>query len=322
MIHFLALNNMTTVSKLIKFKDELTETYNQLSEELDSFIDRKAINLKIVQIDNSDVTDYNDAIHDVIKQYENFIAENQKIADKLKTVIEKVEGDVAALAEKNFADITYENTFSDTDAVQFPMFNKELVNILRVRMHQYSDWRFPGLQLNVREKQYVDCMTACDPLYLTHPHIDEAKIIIKDYPEQYQNRLRLYDHTKLDQLPAGQFGFVLAWNYFEYCSMKEIKDYLEKVFSLLRPGGVLMFSYNNCDLVGSAKVAERKVMNYNSGKLLKEFCLAQGYEIICFNDVDTRNWDFPWISWAEIKRPGELNTVKAHQVLGKILPKI
>ena len=312
---------MTTVSKLIKFKDELTKAYNQLSDELDLFIDRKAINVKIVQIDNSDITDYNDDIHNVIKQYENFITENQKIADQLKAVIEKIDSDLTALAEKTFADVTYKNTFTDMDAIRFPMFNNTLVNVLRVRMHQYSDWRFPGLQLNVREKQYVDCMTACDPLYLTHPHVDEAKVIIKDYPELYQNRLRLYDHNKLGQLPTGQFGFVLAWNYFEYCSMQEIKEYLEKIFSLLRPGGVLMFSYNNCDLLGSAKVAERRDMNYNSGKLLKEFCLSMGYEIICFNDADTHNWDFPWISWAEIKRPGELNTVKAHQVLGKIIPK-
>ncbi len=313
---------MTSVSKLIKFKDELTEAYNQLSDELDSFIDSKAINVKIVQIDNSDVTDYNNDIHDVIKQYENFIVENQKIADKLKAVIEKVENDLTALAEKTFADVTYENTFANVDAVYFPLFNKTLINVLRVRMHQYSDWRFPGLQLNIREKQYIDCMTACDPLYLTHPLVDEAKVLIKDYPQLYQSRLRLYDHNKLHQLPAEQFGFVLAWNYFEYCSMQEIKTYLEKIFSLLRPGGVLMFSFNNCDLLGSAKIAERKIMNYNSGKQIKDFCLSLGYEIICINDIETRNWDFPWISWAEIKRPGELHTVKAHQVLGKIVPKI
>jgi hypothetical protein len=28
-----------------------------------------------------------------------------------------------------------------------------------------------------------------------------------------------------------------------------------------------------------------------------------------------------WISWAEVKRPGELSTTKAHQALGQIIPK-
>lgn len=310
-----------TVSKLIKFKDDLIERQKRISEGLEIFVDQKAVSLKIAQINNFTV-DYNDDVHAIINMYENLVAENQKISDQLTLLINKVDADIRTLASKTFADITYKTHFAELGhKALFPIINTELIDVLRVRMHQYSDWRYPGLQLNVQEKQYVDVMTACDPLYLLGDDLDRVKLVVKDYPEAYQNRLRLYTNDNWNILPEEQFGFVLAWNYFEYCSMFEIKEQLQKVMSLLRPGGVVMFSYNNCELFGSAEVAERGAMNYNSAHDLIQICKDLGYEVIALNDVDTRNWDFPWISWAEIKRPGELNTVKAHQVLGKIIPK-
>jgi hypothetical protein len=188
-------------------------------------------------------------------------------------------------------------------------------------MHQYSDWRYPGLQYNVRDKKYIDCMTASDPLYITSEIAEDAKQTIKDYPELYQSRLRIYNNSDWDSLPINQFGFVLVWNYFEYRSMVEIEEFLIKITPLLRPGGVLMFSFNNCDLYESARAAEKELMNYNSAYDIKNICSNLGYEIISFNDAVTHGFECPWISWAEIKRPGELTTTKAHQALGQIIPK-
>jgi len=41
-------------------------------------------------------------------------------------------------------------------------------------------------------------------------------------------------------------------------------------------------------------------------------CQSMGFEIVASCNEE------PNISWLEIKRPGVLHTVKAHQVLGKI----
>jgi hypothetical protein len=47
--------------------------------------------------------------------------------------------------------------------------------------------------------------------------------------------------------------------------------------------------------------------------LLEQICKETGFEIINFNSVEET------IHWVEIKKPGELKTAKAHQVLGEIV---
>jgi SAM-dependent methyltransferase len=310
---------MTKISDLIKFKNELTEKYNTMSEGLDEVIEIKAVNLKIAEIDNFAV-DYKSDLHAIINSYTDILHENAKITSKLKTLIDKVDADIEALADKLFLNAEYQSKFVPYPAFDF-WHNENLDKTLRVKMHQYSDWRYPGLQYNIRHKKFVDCMIASDPLYITSNTVEECKEITKEYSELYQSRLRMYTNNDWDKLPANQFGFILIWNYFEFHSIIKIKEFLEKIIALLRPGGVLMFSFNNCDLRESAMAAENKLLSYSSAHYIKNLCIELGYEIISFNDADTHSLQCPWFSWAEIKRPGELNTVKAHQVLGKIIPK-
>ena len=76
-----------------------------------------------------------------------------------------------------------------------------------------------------------------------------------------------------------------------------------------------MFSYNNGDLPAAAEYAERYYMTYMPKSLLAPMC-----EMIGFDIVDTHDFE-PALSWIEIKKPGTLITVKAHQVLGTIKSK-
>jgi hypothetical protein len=289
-----------------------------MSKGIDEVVELKAVDLKIAEIDNFAV-DYKSDLHAIINSYTDILYENAKIAIKLKMLIDKVDADIKAAAEEQFLNTEYQSNF-----VPYPLADywlpDDLDKTLRVKMHQYSDWRYPGLQYNIRHKKFVDCMIASDPLYITNETIEDCSEITKGYSELYQSRLRTYANNDLDSLPANQFGFVLVWNYFEFHSMIKTEELLEKIILLLRPGGVLMFSFNNCDLHESARIAENKVLSYSSAQYIKNLCSKLGYEIIDFYDVRIHN-QHPWISWAEIKRPGELNTVKAHQVLGKIIPK-
>jgi hypothetical protein len=310
---------MTKISDLVKFKNELTEKYNTMFEGLDEVIEKKAVNLKLAEINNFAV-DYKSDLHDIINSYTDILHENEKIAIKLKTLIDKVDVDIKSLAEKLFLNTEYQSKFIPFAPINI-LHNVNLDKTLRVKMHQYSDWRYPGLQYNVKDKRYVDCMIASDPLYITNDTIEDSTQIVQEYPELYQSRLRIYTNNNWDRLPANQFGFVLIWNYFEFHGMTKIEEFLKKTILLLRPGGVLMFSFNNCDLRESAMAAESNLLSYSSANYIKNLCIELGYEIISFNDANAHNAQCPWFSWAEIKRPGELNTVKAHQVLGKIIPK-
>jgi SAM-dependent methyltransferase len=134
------------------------------------------------------------------------------------------------------------------------------------------------------------------------------------FPGPYQNRLRKYplkDHD-LSALPQNQFGFVFSWGHFNYVSLDTITQVLKQLTGILRPGGVFMFSYNDGDTPAGAGMAENFAQTYIPKSLLVPTCLSLGYEVTKETFFD------PNISWLEIKRPGELSTIKAHQAMGKI----
>ena len=121
----------------------------------------------------------------------------------------------------------------------------------------------------------------------------------------------LKDHD-LSVLPQGQMAFVFSWGYFNYVSFDTMRQYLTQIWSLLRPGGRVFFSYNDGDTTFGAGMAENFAQTYMPKSLLVAFCDSLGYQI-----ADASNYGNN-VHWIELQKPGTLSTVKAHQVLGKI----
>ena len=158
-------------------------------------------------------------------------------------------------------------------------------------------------------------MVANDPLYLVDANLSVLTTNISEYPELYQQRLRLYD--SLEKLPKNQFGIILIWDFFNYLLHDFSVEYLKKCFLYLRPGGTLIFSYNNCDLYAMAKIAEENQMYYSSKLRLTKICEELGYEIV--RAVDEPLLDSVLVSsWFELRKPGTLSTIKKAQVIGTI----
>jgi SAM-dependent methyltransferase len=191
------------------------------------------------------------------------------------------------------------------------------------KITQYSDWHYPALQINPRSKKWIDPMVAGDPLYLTHSNISIVNDMIKEYPELYQNRLRLYEIVDRDfsKLPMAQFGFVLCWDNFNHLSLDKIEKYIREVWKLLHPGGHFIFSYSNCDLEGPALRAECHAGSYASASWLTTLLNAIGYEITALHNDETGDAFNTHISWADIKKPGDLKTVKVAQAMAQLIAK-
>ena len=95
-------------------------------------------------------------------------------------------------------------------------------------------------------------------------------------------------------------------------SLDTIKQFLLQANEWLRPGGVIMFTYNNADLSASAGMSESYFMTYVPKRMLIPLIESLGFEIISSTDI------LPSTSWIELKKPGTLSTVKAHQTMGEI----
>jgi SAM-dependent methyltransferase len=199
--------------------------------------------------------------------------------------------------------------------------NDETRSRVIVRLRSYTDWHYPGLEIGPGDGTWTEHMVASDPLYIVDVHNEFIDNTLNKFNPFYRNRLRPYllkSHTgpesfDLSALPQNQFGFVFSWNVFNYLPLAETRAYLNSIYNVLRPGGVAMFSYNNCDIPQMVEYVEQGYRSWMPSKLLIDACKKLGFEIIATSSTELT------VHWIEIKKPGELKTIKAHQTMGKIL---
>lgn len=319
---------MTTLSNLVKYKNELSIAKAKLSLH-DNVLEK--INL-LTRIDE----DYKNQSFGLSQQIENFkkiIDFSNQISDGIDSMISDIESYIDNTAIEQFKN-------SQIDSSSLLPTNTELELLIKSRIGGYSEFRFPGLQIckHVFDEKWlqdaglqtfaspsdrIHSMLACDPLYLAGGDSTALREIIKVFPEQYQRRVGIYEikNQDLSILPQNQFGLVLCWDILNYCTLDTIQHYLKEFIKILRPGGVLFFSYNNCDIEKSAENAEHLLAGWASTRLIKKLISDVGFEIISFNDYPADDFLNTWVSWAEIKKPGELSTVKRSQAQGLVMRK-
>lgn len=192
--------------------------------------------------------------------------------------------------------------------------NSDIEQDVKQRILLHTNWRYPSLEIGCRDGEWTQYLIAADPLYVMDKYTDFLESTKSKFPESYQRRLRTYQliNHNLLELPQNQMAFVFSWGYFNYVSIDTMKQYLIHVLNLLRPGGIFMFSYNDGDTPQGAGMAENFAQTYMPKSMLLPMCESLGYEIHKESNYSNN------ISWVEVKKPGVLHTVKAHQVMGKI----
>ena len=193
--------------------------------------------------------------------------------------------------------------------------------LLRSAIRNYGDWRVPGLIIRPGLENFIEDMVPLDPLYIVDQSKDLMHPAVTKFTPEYQRRLRLYevndyrDQEALQQLPDGQFGFVFAYNYFNYRPMEVIDRYLRAVFKKLRPGGVFFMTFNNCDRAHGVALVERSFMCYTPATELIRRAESYGLEV---GNQYTGQAD---VSWLELRKPGTITSLRGGQTLAKIIPK-
>jgi SAM-dependent methyltransferase len=144
---------------------------------------------------------------------------------------------------------------------------------------------------------------------------------LESFNEGYRRRLRPYtilerqDGEILANLPDNQFGFIFAYNFFNFKPFEVIRKYLKEMHTKLRPGGVLAMSFNDCDSSKGVDLVERHFCCYTPGYLIIELANSIGYQLIF-----TQNDGGP-STWVEFQKSGTITSLRAGQALAKILPK-
>lgn len=183
-------------------------------------------------------------------------------------------------------------------------------------IQQYTNPKFASLEIGPGDGVWTPHLVAGDPLYLVDIHQEFLDSTAFKFPEQYRKRLRPYllefdDCFNLSSLPQNQIGFIFSWNVFDYFPATETRMYLKSCYDVLRPGGHMIFSYNNCDYLENVNYVEIGNKSWMTEDLMLSICKEIGFDILKNNSTQE--------SWLCIKKPGILKTTKTHQALGEII---
>ena len=211
---------------------------------------------------------------------------------------------------------TYEKVFARTMTL-----SNEAKEIYRARLLSYTSWKHAGMIIRPGNESYIQHMVSFDPLYLIDQDHDYLKPALKQFPKIYQTRLRPYIVNEYDgseqylaRVPDGQFGICFAFNFFNFKPLEVFRRYLEELYQKLKPGGVLILTFNDCDWGKAVELVERHYCPYTPGRLIRELATTIGYEIVF--DHNDRGPS----TWMELKKPGELTSLRGGQTLAKIIP--
>lgn len=269
-----------------------------------------------IQIGDTRETLAQDVI-DIENCYHKFLATFNQLRDHVKQQIADREPDMFAESQRLYEQ---EMVFETADYIlnrKFVTTNEGLMD-LRTRIRNYGDWRMPGMIIRPAMENFVEEMVPLDPLYLVDTMPELLQPCVEKFTPQYQRRLRVYtvndyqQHRPLEGLPDNQFGFIFAYNFFNYKPISVIERYVREFADKLRPGGHAVFTYNDCDRSQGVGLAEKSFMCYTPGHTIRKLVVNAGFEIAANQQDD---YD---LAWMDIRKPGELVSYRGAQVLAKI----
>lgn len=202
-----------------------------------------------------------------------------------------------------------------------PIIADETKDFYKARISRYTDWKYPAMVIRPGLETYVNDMVACDPLYLVDEKYSLLTPVLDQYNEVYRRRVRPYvinerqEGEILTQLPAGQFGLIFAYNFFNFRPLEVIRQYLVELYQKLRIGGVLIMTINDCDRDKGVMLVEQHFACYTPGNMIIDLAKSIGFELeFSWNDEGPS-------TWIELRRPGELTSLRGGQTLAKVVPK-
>lgn len=295
----------------------LTDIHHQARHRLDGVI-HKVVNhpLQFNQYSNNIIANG----HEIDRSFDTFATTIKNIHAHIGNLIQERH---AEYLQKSFQLYDQEMCFDTNEYI----LNRRLVldptsaDLLQGRIVRYTDWRLPGLIFRPGLENFVEQLVPLDPLYLVDHNLSLLDPAVKGFTPEYQRRLRTYTVDEkvgqplLHHLPNGQFGYVFAYNYFNFKPLEVINRYLEELWDKLRPGGVVFMTFNDCDYGHGVALAESSFMCYTPGHMILDHAEQLGFEL---NDRYRGEGN---VAWIELQKPGEIYSLRGGQTLAKIVPK-
>ena len=270
---------------------------------------------------------FSDLTTQLDNDYQNIIQSFSKFSNTITDIQDRITHLINEIEPQYYSEISRAYKYEWSRHSVNTVFERKLpltdgtAEYIRNRIKLYGGWQYPGLIVRPALDPWIKDLVACDPLYIADQNLELLQPALEQFHEQYQNRLRIYfindyvDAPILKMLPENQFGFCLFYNFFNYKPIEIVKNYLSEIYRKLRPGGVLAFTFNDCDHHNAVELVERNYMSYTPGHLIFDFCKHLNYELVQTQQI------VPGTSWVELKKPGALSSLRGGQSLARIVAK-
>jgi SAM-dependent methyltransferase len=303
------------LNTLVELRNQLEKTLNV--EAINQLIEENCSRLEYLQVQED--AELSGAIKTLTEKHR----EKKDLLDndaRLLTDIVQLTQNKIDLAAEEFLVDNYQlrlSVKSPQDILEFRNIvdDEEFELSLMQRINLQSNWQYPALEIGCRNGRWTKYLVASDPLYIADYYHEFLTASVQQFEPLYQGRIRKYiveDYCKIPNLPKNQFGLIFSYNFFNYLSIENVKQLLIQSKEWLRPGGRIIFTYNNADLPSAASYAENYFMTYVPKRLLVSIAESLEFEISYSYDSG------PAFSLIELKKPGELKSIKVSQVSGEI----
>ena len=255
----------------------------------------------------------------VTESFELFRQELSRIKQELFQSILSLQPHYLAESYKLYGDMSRDST--EYILGRRITMNTETESFIQSRVQYYSNWHHAGMIIRPANEIFMEHMVACDPLYVIDQSHDLLAPTRGKFNPVYQSRLRFYvlqenaERPMLEQIPNGQIGFCMAFNFFHFKPFEIMRAYLTEIYQKLRPGGVMAFTFNDCDRAGAVKNAENFFMCYTPGFMLQSLCESLGFVMRYRYNVDAAT------TWMELGKPGIKPSLRGGQALAELKPK-
>ena len=308
------------LSNLLKYKQYINNA--SVRSAADHTFDHLGDIVNIIRSNQLQFGEYSQNLQNKFDEINDKFQEFQLEIDKLNS---EIDGVIESLQPAYFVQSyrLYEEMITN-DTVEYILdrplkdVTDDIYNFISSRVELYDDWKYPCAIIRPGRESFIEKLVGCDPLYLLDQSHDLLIPALERFGEKYRSRLRNYTIKERDQeqilgcLPDEQFGFFLVYNFFNFRPLEVIEQYFKEIYQKLKPGGVLALTYNNCDFPEGTGLTEVYYMCYTPGKMLEQLAKSIGYEIHFRYDTHVPN------TWLELKKPGELKSLRGGQSLAAI----